>query len=238
MQQSSVWVQKVKDLKESLMGRGAKDEPTPEEMAEATNLLLSIYRILFIDAGDEAERIAVAWSGLADVLTVFSNRLAAIENIPVTRFHGTSAVGLNATGEGDARDWRIQVRAMQKKVLGPVLKRLFLMLARNAGLSEAPDYEFVPLGEETPKERSEVFTAITTGTVAAYEKGLVDEDEGRAVLSTLEEWGELGEWTEPEAELMRREEQAAQLEAMQQQQPDPDDPTQKGPPPPSNNDGD
>ena len=67
---------------------------------------------------------------------------------------------------------------------------------------------------------------------------MVDENEGRAVLSTLEEWGELGEWTEPEAELMRREEQAAQLEAMLQQQPDPDDPTQKGPPPPSDNDGD
>ena len=217
MQQSSVWVQRVKDLKESLMGRGAKDEPTPEEMAEATNLLLSIYRILFIDAGDEAERIAVAWSGLADVLDVFANRIAAIENIPITRFRGTSATGLNATGDGDARDWRIQIKAMQTKVLGPRLRRLDKMLARHAGLAEPPDYEWVPLGEETPRERAEVFQLFTEGTVAAYEKGLVDEDEGRAVLSTIEEWGELGAWTEPEAELMRREEQSAQLEAMQTQ---------------------
>ena len=39
----------------------------------------------------------------------------------MTRFLGKSATGLNATGEGDARDWRITVAAMQQRILDPIL---------------------------------------------------------------------------------------------------------------------
>ena len=105
--ESSIWVHKIQEFNDSIKGRQPDDEASAEEIAEAVSVLRSIYRTYFTDTTDEVSRVDVNFGGLADLMNQGAKRLAAVDGIPVTRFLGTSAVGLNATGEGDARDWRI-----------------------------------------------------------------------------------------------------------------------------------
>lgn len=217
MQESSVWVNKVAGFKQSLSGMPDPRSPSVEKIAEEANLLKSIYRIMFLDSEDEADRVNVPFAGIADILDRSEGRLAAIGGIPKTRFCGTSAVGMNATGEGDARDWRITVAAMQKKLLDPVLRRFDQFTARHAGLAEPPPYEWIPLGDMTDMELAELSEARSKTTRETYVAGLVDEDEARERLAQDDWWGELGPWTPSQADQMEMERLEREAQAMEQQ---------------------
>ena len=213
--EASVWVQKIPDFREALArGMEEKGEASVEQIAEATNSLRSIYRTVFIDVEGEATRVDVTWGGLAEVLHKQTERIAAIEGIPITRFLGTSATGMSATGEGDARDWRITVEATRARTVDPILThRLDVMLARHAGITgDPPEWEWNTLGDMTDGEYSELTHKRTEATLLAYQAGLVDEDEARERLSQDEWWGELGPYTMPlsmemEAEAAERDRQ-------------------------------
>ena len=99
------------------MGDADPDEPTPEEMGEQINLLVSIFRTLFLDKSDDFEFKSPSFGGLADIKDRFARRLAAAAGIPMTRFWGTSPVGLNATGEGDMKNYAAHVAALQNRML-------------------------------------------------------------------------------------------------------------------------
>ena len=197
MQVASVWVTKLDGFKESIRGRPAPGEPTAEEIAEQANLLQSIYRMMFMDKEDDVERISVAFAGIADLLNQQASRLATIAEVPMTRFLGKSATGLNATGEGDARDWRITVAAMQQRILDPILLDFDMFIAKHAGLAQPPEYEWIPLGDMTDEESANVAKAQGEALSIAYKDGVIDEDEYRERLSQNEFWGELGPWAGP-----------------------------------------
>lgn len=211
--EASVWVQRIHGFKEAIKGRVRKSEASAEEIAEQTSFLKNIYNIVFMDAEDAADRIGVNFAGLCDILNHSAERMAAIAGVPKTRFLGTSAVGLNATGEGDARDWRITVAALQKVRLDPVLWRLDQMTAAHAGLAEPPPYEWIPLGELSEGEESEVTQIRVEATARLYEAGLIDEDEARTMLAQVNYVGELGDWAPSQADEMAREEAEAQMQA-------------------------
>lgn len=212
VEEAAVWIQKVQGYKQALMGR--QQGPSVETLAQEASLLKSLYRVQFVDVEDELGREQVAFSGLADVMDRQAKRLAAIAGIPVTRFLGTSAVGLNATGEGDARDWRLTVASMQTRLLDPVMRKLDMLVARHAGLPGPPEYTWHSLGEETEQERQDNAKSLTELVVAAYNAGLVDEEEGRERLSGSDVWGELGPWTPPLADDIEAEREAERISSM------------------------
>ena len=221
-QESSVWIQKIQNFKESIRGKPTEGEVTAEELTEEVNLLKSLYRIQFIDAEDDAERVSVVWTGIADIWNAQWQLLAAIADIPMTRFLWQSPAGMNATGSSDADNYAIRVAAMQKKLLDPVLRRLDMMVARHAGLSEPLEYEWVPLTDLSEKDRAETAKLQVETLNLAYTDGVIDEDEYRERLSQNEFWGELGSWAGPnqmqelefEREDQKAEEQADRMKAM------------------------
>ena len=235
--ESSVWVQKISGFRDTLAtGRVARDDVSPEDLAEQVNELRSIYRTLFVDSEDDATRVEVAWGGLIEVLKHQIDRIAAVDGIPITRFRGTSASGLSATGEGDARDWRITVKAIRKKNIDPILHRkLDLMIARHAGIKgEPPEWEWNELGDMTDTEKAELTTKRTEATMLPFASGIIDEDEVRERLAQDEWWGELGAWGGPTAheqlEMDREDEKAeedsfAAEERMRQMQTQREEPT-------------
>ena len=215
--EASVWIQKIEGFRESLArGEVEPDDVPVEELALVANEHRSIYRTLFIDAQDDAERRDVSWGGLIDVLDGQVDRIAAIGGIPVTRFRGTSATGLSATGDGDARDWRITIEALRKRTIDPILnRRMDKMIARHAGLDEPPDWEWNELGEMTAKDEAEVTKMRTDAVKAMMEAGVIDEEEARERLAQDEFWGPFGEFTpsiNTELEI-ERERGAAEMEA-------------------------
>ena len=201
VQESSIFMLKVAHLREALSGQNVTaDTPDIHAIGESINLNKSLYRTLFIDRADEADRVTTAFSGIPELMDKSAGRLAAIADIPQTRFLGRSPAGMNATGESDMANYAIRVGAMQKRLLSDPLYRLDAVLASHAGISgDAPEYEWLPLMEMSPKDQAEAFKAFTEGVVAAYKDGLIDEDEARDRLSNNEMWGQLGPWSGPNA---------------------------------------
>ena len=198
VQEASVWVQSFEGLKEGLLNGTQPGEVSIEDYAAEQHNLRSIYRTWFRDSEDTSERVSVPFSGLPQLMDRQAHRVAAIFGLPITRFLGTSAVGMNATGEGDARDWRLTVAAQQKSMLDPVLRGGFdMMVARHAGLAEPPDHEWIPLGESTDKEDAEITEIRSKTARETYTAGLIDEEEARERLSKDDWWDELGPWVPP-----------------------------------------
>lgn len=67
---------------------------------------LSVYNAGIVDGKDVSiTRVAQNFGAVPELVNTFLQLLSAASGIPVTKFLGTSAQGLNATGEGDARDY-------------------------------------------------------------------------------------------------------------------------------------
>ena len=195
--EASVWVNKIHGFKEAIKGRAPPGEPTVDEIALEVGLLRSLYRSIYMDVEDTAERVNVSFAGLKDIMNGQAQRLSAIAGIPFTRFMATSATGLNATGEGDARNWLNTVEAMRSKDVEPVLRRrLDIMIARHAGIAgDPPEYEWIPLSELTDAEKAEVTAKHTQATLDVYNAGtLIDEAQALERLAQDSWWKEVGPW--------------------------------------------
>lgn len=152
-----------------------------ENDAEARERMMEINRskglsLMLLDADDEAQRLSSQVSGAAPALTVLGKRLAWAAGVPEARFLGMPSAGFSSS-EPEHLAYSEHIRSLQEKHLVPVLKRLDPVLARNAGLSEPPMYEWVPLvtlAEErlaaTAKLRVDVARAMKEGGLATLEE--------------------------------------------------------------------
>ena len=213
VQEASIFTMKIQGFKEALMGQNDEDEPSIGVLGQSINILKSIYRVLFLDAEDEADRVAVNFSGIPDLIDRQIALLAAIADIPATRFYGQAPKGMNATGESDAQNYQMQVMALQQEmsddVLDPIIDPL---IAKVAGLPEPPEYEWLPIVDVSELDQAEAMKAYTEGVMLAINgpRPVIDENEARERLSKWELWGELGEF--PGLELTPEEELAAEQE--------------------------
>ena len=194
VQEASIWVQKVHGFKEALSGRGNPADASLEDIAMETSVLKSIYRSLFIDAEDDATRVNVSFAGLPLIMDRMGMRMAAIADIPYTRFMSQSPAGMNATGDSDADNYGLMVAAKQQEKLTDPLMRLDLAISRHAGLDEPPEYEWLPLFDLSEEQQALADKARTESVSLAYKDAAIDEDEYREQLSKMPWWGVLGEW--------------------------------------------
>ena len=105
----------------------------------------SLINTLLLDGSETYQRQSLTFSGLSQILEQFMVWVSGAADIPMTRLFGTSAQGLNATGEGDMRNYYDSVRAMQSGYFTNNLEPLDEVLWRSAGLTESPDYQWNPL---------------------------------------------------------------------------------------------
>lgn len=157
-----------------------------------SGMLKSINNTLLLDAEDEHSRVQTAFTGLPDVIRVFLEVVAAASDIPVTRLLGTSAKGLNATGEGDMRNYYDFLDGWRKDNLAPVLDILDPLLWQDETGSVPKDayYEFNPLWQMTEKEKAELAKSKAETTRALSSLGLIPEEPfARALVNQLIEDG-------------------------------------------------
>ena len=193
VQEGSIFVIKTDGLRQAATGR-EQDAETPDlaSLGMTINQLKSIFRTLFIDKSDDADRINATWTGLADIFNAFGGRLAAIGDIPETRFLGKSPTGMDATGDADMENYAIRIAALQVRLLTRPLHILDRVLAGHAGLPAPPPYEWIPLVEISPKAQAETSKLRTEAILQGLTDGAIVEDEVRERLSQDEMWGELG----------------------------------------------
>lgn len=124
----------------------------------AVNTLKSIVSAMVIDGDDEYDQKTLNFAGLTDIQNIAMIIVAGLADIPVTRMWGRSAAGMNATGEGDLRNYYDGIKAMQTIDLAPTISSLDECLFRSA-MGDRPKelfYEWNPLYQLSEKEAAEV----------------------------------------------------------------------------------
>ena len=137
-------------------------------------------------------RIAVQFGGLADLMDKFPARIAAARKIPYTRFMGNPPKGMNATGESDQDNYILMMEANREAKMRDVLgMQLDPILARHAGLKEAPEYEWRSLLELSDRDVAEAAKLKAEALQIAVTGYWMDEDEAREAINGDPVFGEL-----------------------------------------------
>ena len=191
VQEASTFILKIQAFKEAIKGRTPPNEPTLEEIIEQANMFKSIYKIMAIDAEDEAERVTVSFAGLPQIMDRLASRLAAVADIPATRFLAQSPAGLDATGDSDMINYAVRIHALRRKLLRRTIKHLDMTVARNGGLEKPPTFDWLPILNIAPKDLMEIAAMRTKMGVDALREAGIDEDEFRLFLSKDPAWGDI-----------------------------------------------
>jgi len=155
----------------------------------------SSVNALLMDSEEEYEQKQSALAqGLAPLVEQYLVPVSAASDIPVTRLLGTSAKGLNATGEGDLATYYDSVSAMQIGSLSPQLATLDEVLLRSTFGTRPEEFasEWRPLWQLDGKELAEVEYIraqrddlnIANGLIEPYHAAAELQEQG--TYSTLE----------------------------------------------------
>lgn len=151
------------------------------------NQMKSMFGMLLLEGdgkspdGELYTQKQLSFAGLPEVVRLFLQIASGAADIPVTRFLSQSAAGLNATGEGDANNYRDHITSRQNVELRPTIAPLDEMLIRHA-LGERPSgiwYNWNPIYQPSDKEKSEVGERRAKTMSSLVRDGLVPEPVAR-----------------------------------------------------------
>lgn len=135
----------------------------------------SVEGLTVVDAEDTVETQSVSFSGLSDVILQVAQQLSGGLKIPLTKLLGQSAAGLNATGEGDERNYNSAIKQEQDDQLKDPMHRVYRVAAISEGIDLGEEYEleFRPLWQLSDDEMSQIEERGSRSIIAVEEAGLV-----------------------------------------------------------------
>ncbi|UCC71314.1 MAG: DUF1073 domain-containing protein [Gemmatimonadota bacterium] len=145
----------------------------------------SLYNALLIGEDDAHERHTANASGYRELKDGAKSTWASHTGMPETLAFGDTPSGLNTDGEASRRNWDRKGVVLQRKVVGPPLKRLyfdFLIPAHGGGETEAlrdARLVFEPIGTLTRKQRSDMDRHDAETATMLVERGVLYPDEIR-----------------------------------------------------------
>lgn len=148
----------------------------------------SVVQLALLDGDEEYDRKTLNLGGVAPVLEELRVWISGAADIPVTRLFGTSAKGLNATGEGDLTNYHNSIRAKQLTQLDPGMRQLDEVLVRSALGYMPDDYNYVwnPLAQLNEREIAEA-RRITSETDQRYlDMGVIQVSQVQRNLQSAE----------------------------------------------------
>lgn len=124
---------------------------------EMFSLMKSSIQMALLDGDEKLDRMTLNLSGVAPIIELFMTWISGAANIPVVRMFGTSAKGLNATGEGDDRIYNDSIRAGQRSYLAEPMRTLDEVMVRSALGYWPDDYDYTwnPLAQPNDLEMAQ-----------------------------------------------------------------------------------
>lgn len=185
VQRTAMLVVKMQGFRDFLAQGGESEvgEASPEDYIERFGKDIQEALAVFIDKQDEIGKVEVHSAGVQEIVSKQVERLAMIEGVPITRFTGESATGLNATGDGDAQDWRITLESYRERSIDPQFNLLMDIVARNIGIAETPEWKWNDLGEATFTEDVESAKGLSETAAALLGANAIDESEARVIMN-------------------------------------------------------
>lgn len=163
---ASVPVYKIKELME-LLGSGNLD--TLMDRLRTIDIQKNNNRPILLDAdGESYERVPAQFTEVANILQNAMIRLSAAAQMPVSILFGQAPAGLNATPEGDLRNWYDRVGAERRECLGPALVdvlKLLLAQSDSPTKGKVPDHlEIIwpSLWQSDPVQQATLYQMVAT----------------------------------------------------------------------------
>lgn len=91
---------------------------------ETFGMMKSVLHLALLDGSEDFQRKSVSYAGVAEMSRILMHQIAGACRIPFTRLFGASAEGMNATGEGDDKNYTDYLDSLKNSRLDPAL-RLF-----------------------------------------------------------------------------------------------------------------
>lgn len=164
-------------------------------------LLKSFNRMLLLDGTESYEKKQNSFANLDKVIQQFMIDVSGAADIPMTRLFGTSATGMNATGDNDVRNYYDMVSAKQEAELRPQLEYLYEVLVRSE-LGHMPEdfrFDFNPLWQLSETEQATVEKTRADRDQVYLNAGVVSEV---LVARELKERGTYRNMTDDDIELI------------------------------------
>ena len=162
-----------------------------KELLSGIKRNMSIFDMILTDSEGTVERLAVNWSGVAQIIEIMQNRICAATGIPAAIFWGKSPAGMNATGDSDHRSFGRQIKEWQRTYCDRALRQFDPILAASAGVNDLLPWVWLPYFDPDTSAEAEEENKRVTSVVTALSAGLIDEDEARMMLDGLPTFGTL-----------------------------------------------
>lgn len=129
-----------------------------ETRAQLMELGRGAANSILLDTEEEFDYKGIALTGVPEMLDRGAARLCTSAKIPVTKLTGVAAGGLNATGEGDRRNWQSQLNAYRTDHLQEPFDRILEILCIEQKIPDdvAVTLEFPPLEQSTDMQTAEL----------------------------------------------------------------------------------
>jgi phage-related protein (TIGR01555 family) len=157
---------------------------------ELQRLGKSNYKISVIDAEDEYIRNTLNLSGVDSSIYMLMTQVCGSYHTPMTKMFGTSARGMNATGEGDDNNYNYMVTSYQNGPLSSSMNIIDEVLVRSAlgSMPEDFDYEWNPLRDSDAQNEAQAELLRAKKHVLLKESGLVSTPQIQKELQSNEEY--------------------------------------------------
>ena len=190
-------------------GSGGANGDVLARMALA-NMLRDNQGIMVIDKNTEDfKNISAPISGLDELQAQAQEHLFSVGRIPAVKFAGIQPKGLNATSEGELRAFNDTVHGRQEQLFRSHLTTVLDIAQISLWGARDPDitYDFLPLYEETVKEKAEIRKIEAETDQIRVDSGIVSEEEVRSKIVADPESGYHGLDPDDVPELLQEEEQ-------------------------------
>lgn len=131
--------------------------------------------MVVLDKEEEYDSKSYSFAGLPELMREFAIQTAGAADMPYTVLFGQSPAGMNSTGEHDMRNYYDMVASLQKTLLRPALKRLFMLLGKAYLNGLVPEFVFNPLWQLDADTRSNVEKANSERDAKYIELGIITE---------------------------------------------------------------
>lgn len=199
MQEANIDVIKREGLSDEL---ASGEEAQVRKRYELFSMMKSVINMALLDGDETLDRQTLSLGGVAPIIEQLMTWISGAADIPVTRLFGTSAKGMNATGEGDMRNYYDSLRSKQLTQVDPGMRTLDEVLVRSALGYWPDDYNYVwnPLQQMNELQAAQAAQARMTTDQGYLDAGVVTVSQVQRNLQANEQYQFDDEAIEEQAE--------------------------------------
>jgi len=169
--QSNIDVYRMNGLNDAV---AAGMDDVAQGRIQVAQSMKSMLNAIILDKEDDYQNIAKNFSGLNEIDMGKLSKVAGASDIPLTRLLGKSADGMNATGEGDMKNYYDKIQAYQFEIIFDVYRTIDKAIAAHLGI-EPFTFTFNSLYQMSDLEKADIELKRAQSDTIHFNNGVITE---------------------------------------------------------------